>query len=75
MERWLKARQFVRDMLCYCTDCCLKVVLTCVIPGTGNGALHAWNIAELNGVYYNLDSTWDAGKDLYGYFLCSENDF
>ena len=46
-----------------------------VIPGTGNGALHAWNIAELNGVYYNLDSTWDAGKDLYGYFLCSENDF
>lgn len=46
-----------------------------VIPGTGNGALHAWNIVELNGVYYNLDSTWDAGKDLYGYFLCSENDF
>ena len=46
-----------------------------VIPGTGNGALHAWNIVELNGVYYNVDSTWDAGKDLYGYFLCSENDF
>ncbi len=22
-----------------------------------------------------MDSTWDAGKDLYGYFLCSENDF
>ncbi len=46
-----------------------------VIPGTGNGALHAWNIVELNGVYYNVDSTWDAGKDLYGYFLCSGNDF
>ena len=46
-----------------------------VIPGTGNGALHAWNIAELNGVYYNLDSTWDAGKALYEYFLCSESDF
>lgn len=46
-----------------------------VIPGTGNSTLHAWNIAELNGVYYNLDSTWDAGKDSYGYFLCSEADF
>ena len=46
-----------------------------VIPGTGYSTLHAWNIAELNGVYYNLDSTWDAGKDSYGYFLCSEADF
>ena len=46
-----------------------------VIPGTGNSTLHAWNIAELNGVYYNLDSTWDAGKDSYGYFLCSDADF
>ena len=46
-----------------------------VIPGTGNGTLHAWNIAEINGRYYNLDSTWDAGKSPYGYFLCSEEDF
>ena len=46
-----------------------------VIPGTGNGALHAWNIAAIDGVYYDLDSTWDAGRSPYGYFLCSEEDF
>ena len=31
-----------------------------IIPGTGNTANHAWNIAEANGKYYFLDSTWDS---------------
>lgn len=46
-----------------------------VIPGTGNGALHAWNIAAIDGIYYDLDSTWDAGRSPYSFFLCSEDDF
>lgn len=42
-----------------------------VISGKGNGGDHAWNIVRLNGKYYNLDSTWDAGKSpaTYGYYL------
>ncbi|MCI5649147.1 MAG: S-layer homology domain-containing protein [Fusicatenibacter sp.] len=45
-----------------------------LIPGTGNGESHAWNIAELEETYYDLDSTWDAGKSSYRYFLkCDEN--
>lgn len=45
-----------------------------VISGTGNGGAHAWNIAGIDGFYYNLDSTWDAGRSSYSYFLkCDEN--
>ena len=42
-----------------------------VISGTGNGGAHAWDIVGINGKYYNLDSTWDAGKSpsAYGYYL------
>lgn len=42
-----------------------------VIPGIGNGGPHAWNIAQLDKLYYNLDSTWDAGmsEKNYGWFL------
>lgn len=36
---------------------------------------HAWNIVEIDGKYYNLDSTWDEGQDSYGYFLKGSSDF
>ena len=39
-----------------------------VISGDAGGP-HAWNIVQLNGRYYNLDATWDAGRDKYFYFL------
>ena len=45
-----------------------------LISGTGNGGAHGWNITELNDVYYNLDTTWDAGESEYSYFLkCDAN--
>ena len=45
-----------------------------IIPGTANGDSHRWDIVQLNGVYYNLDPTYDAGENTYGYFLvCDKN--
>ena len=40
---------------------------------------HAWNIARIGSLYYNLDSTWDAvmfqAQQPYEYFLKSDSDF
>ena len=44
-----------------------------LIAGDGDGP-HGWNIAEIDDLYYNLDSTWDAGQTSYNYFLvCPDN--
>lgn len=40
----------------------------------GSGS-HAWNIAGINGWFYNLDSTWDAGNNNYRWFLKSPTEF
>ena len=45
------------------------------ITGYGNGGLHAWNIVRLDGLYYNLDSTWDAGDTYYSYYLVPDSLF
>ena len=39
------------------------------ISGIGGGGPHGWNIIQLGDKYYNADSTWDAGKSTYSYFL------
>lgn len=49
-----------------------------IIPGMGGSGSsmepHVWNIAKAGGLYYNLDSTWDAGYDEYLYFMrCATN--
>ena len=45
-----------------------------LIAGDGGGP-HGWNIARLNDLYYNLDSTWDAGSTDYRYFLVCPTNF
>ncbi len=42
---------------------------------TSTGGGHGWNIVQINGKYYDLDVTWDAGRSSYSYFLKSEEDF
>ena len=43
------------------------------------GGNHGWNIICLDGMYYNGDTTWDAGQSVYSYFLIGSayfrNDF
>lgn len=45
------------------------------ISGLGNGGAHGWNIVGLNGLYYDVDSTWDAGQapDYYYFLKCEDN--
>lgn len=34
-------------------------VKSIVVVGTAGGGPHAWNIVQINGQYYHLDTTWD----------------
>lgn len=61
------ANLFYRLMLEMGIDCRL-------IAGDANGP-HAWNIVKLGSVYYNLDSTWDAGAGQWEYFLQNSEGF
>ena len=46
-----------------------------IVTGFSNGETHAWNIVALDGLYYNLDATWDAEEPEYLYFLKGSSDF
>ena len=46
-----------------------------LISGIGNGGPHGWNIIEMEDLYYNADSTWDAGQTEYSFFLKSPTTF
>ena len=46
-----------------------------VIAGYNGASGHAWNIVKLNGKYYYMDATWDAGRSSYKYMLKGKSEF
>jgi hypothetical protein len=41
----------------------------------GEEEFHAWNKVLIDGEYYNMDATWDAGKENYEYFMIQDEKF
>lgn len=51
-----------------------------IVTGTSNGEAHAWNIVLYDGLWYNLDTTWDTTKTIgtpgtLAFFMKSDDDF
>ena len=57
----------------------LQLGIDCrLIPGDSDGdgvSDHAWNIVGLDSLYYNADSTWDAGASEKSFFLVGSDHF
>ncbi len=54
-------------------DC--RIITGTAVDTNGKSWLHAWMIAEIDGLYYLLDPTWDAGETEYRYFLAGTGTF
>ena len=62
--------------------CELEGIDCVVVSGTANGGGHAWNQVKVDGVWYNIDTTWDDPVAYWGgvyvdilsydYFLISD---
>ena len=47
-----------------------------MISGETGGVSHIWNIVEIDGYWYNMDTTWDWGKDeQFEWFLVGAENF
>lgn len=47
-----------------------------MVAGEAGGITHVWNIVEMDGLWYNLDVTWDWGKEAdFDWFLKGSESF
>ena len=55
----------------------LEQGIDCRLISGSAGGPHGWNIIELNDLYYNADSTWDAGQspEEYDWFLWGHDEY
>jgi transglutaminase-like putative cysteine protease len=52
-----------------------SVVTGTGINNQGEAEFHAWNEVLLDGEIYNMDATWDSGREDYQYFLVKDEEF
>lgn len=45
-----------------------------LVSGEADGELHMWNLVQIGGNWYHLDSTWDDSSDLSRYFYFNLTD-
>jgi hypothetical protein len=50
-----------------------RIVVGKSVNAEGNVEAHAWNVVRIGSSYYYVDSTWDAGRQYYDYFLQGKN--
>jgi hypothetical protein len=50
-----------------------RIVVGKSVNAEGKVEAHAWNVVRIGSAYYYVDSTWDAGRQYYEYFLQGKN--
>lgn len=50
-------------------------IITGMAEYDGVSEYHSWNIVRIDGVYYNIDPTWDRALNTHDYFLKSDASF
>ena len=77
-KRKLQCAGYAKSMQYLCDRAGIECIT--VVGTNANGGTHAWNIVDVNGQYYNIDTTWgdpindyDENYITYDYFLVPDS--